>query len=176
MSRTTVKIIESDGTFKDIAELQNSWGSAAFVWSALSEKYFGKEIIFGLERDPQRLWNLVNDERLSLAERIVHASTFDHAIVEYEHFADAAKLFREFSREHATVDSENHMPAIADLLDEWKDKPCIGMCFQQTSVSEDPWHGAWNEEKEDYEPYDIHTNKKHFFVFAKYGAREVVNV
>lgn len=168
MSRTTVKIVKTDGQFNDIAELGNSWGSAAFVWSALSKKYLGDEMAW-MGGNGKAVWDLAGDSRLSQAERIVLVSTFDHAIIEHAHFADAANAFREFSHDHSKADHVNHLPTIARLLDERKDTPCIGMCFHQTSVSEDPWHGGYDEEAEEYKPYDLQTETRHFFVFAEYG-------
>jgi hypothetical protein len=170
MSRTTVKIIDDDYRIKDIAELSNSWGSAAFVWTALAKKYLEDEMAFFREGGKQ-LWALVDDERLSDAERIVLASTFDHAIIERARFADAAKAFREFSHYHGTAGNANHLPAIADLLDEWRERPCVGMCFQQTSVSDDPWHGEYDAEAEEYKPFDFERDRRHFFVFAEYGGK-----
>jgi hypothetical protein len=167
MSYTTVKIIESDGKITDIAELSNSWGSAAFVWSALAKRYLDGEVAFFRDRGKQ-IWALVNDVRLSHVERIVLASTFDHAIIEQAHFADAASAFREFSYNHGVTGNANHLPTIARLLYERKDYACTGMCFHQTSVSEDPW-AVYDAEAEEYEPYDMVRGDKHFFVFAEYG-------
>jgi hypothetical protein len=70
-------------------------GSAAFVWSALGEKYFNDKYIC-VTGDSEKMWRLVDDNRLSKAERIVLAFTFDYAIIENAHFTEAARLFREF--------------------------------------------------------------------------------
>ena len=166
MSRTTVKIIENDGQINDIAELGNSWGSAAFVWSALGEKYFNDKYIC-VTGDSKKMWALVDDNRLSKAERVVLAFTFDYAIIENAHFTEAAKLFREFSEQFGKAGEANHLPAIANLLDAQSNFSNIGMCFQQTSVAEDVWH-EWDDESETEKPYDLSGNR-HFFVFAEYG-------
>lgn len=120
-------------------------------------------------KEAQKLWDLVRDPRLAPYERIVLASTFDYPIIESEKFAEASRHFLEFEGQYYNGRGECHLGTIARLLlRHHLDKtPCIGMCFQQTSVAESQWE-RWDDEKDEPIPFSLETYK-HFFVFKEFG-------
>lgn len=167
MSTTTVFLAHHDRV-EEVARLKNSWGSAAFVWFALSERYLGDKHIWSFSVDgAQKLWDLVDDSRLSLTERIVLACTFDHAIIEHERFREAAGHWMDFKRIYHKDSGECHAGTIAQLLLDHQQTSCIGMCFQQTSVARDLWH-LWDDDNDAPIPFNLEVYP-HFFVFDKFG-------
>lgn len=168
VSTTTVFLAYPDRVDK-ITSLGNSWGSGAFVWSALSEKYLGDGHIWSCNpAGAEKLWALVGDPKLSTCERIVLASTFDYAIVETAKFREAAEHWANFEGLHRKVNQVCHAGAIsALLLKHYREgTPCVGMCFWLTSVAENPWCD-WDEEKDEPVPFSLETYK-HFFVFEEF--------
>lgn len=166
MSRTTMMLIDSGGNTRDIAEFSNSWGSAAFVWDALYKKYIGGDGYLFSDENMKKVWALWKDPRLRTVEKVVLLSTFDHAIIERDKFEDAAFAFAEFEALHRQPNAICHMGAISQALMDNRETDCVGACFQQTSVAENPWLGEYNEDTEDYKPFDMNA-EKHFFVFAE---------
>lgn len=165
MSSTTVKVIHADKSIHDIASLGNSWGSAAFVWTALANRYFGKDFMWlGNPENSQKVWDLYFNPRLNYCERVVLFSTFDHAIIEREGFNEAAFCFAEFEAQHRQMNQICHMGTISGLLLEYDKDPVLGMCFHQTSVAEDPWRGKYDEATETETPFDWE-NQPHYNVF-----------
>jgi hypothetical protein len=75
--------------------------------------------------------------------------TFDRAYVEKKDYAQASDDIGQFMTKH---NIGGHWVRIRDLFASNPDHPAIG--FQFTSVSENPFAGDWNEEKEDYDPVD----------------------
>lgn len=155
MSCTTVKVIHQDKTIHDVASLGNSWGSGAFVWTALANKYMGKDFMWlGNPENAQKVWDLWKDPRLHYYERVVLMATFDHAIIERERFREAAECFADFEANHCQVNQACHMGTISRLLLQHDADPVTGMCFHLTSVTEDPWCGEYDEETETDLPFD----------------------
>ncbi len=81
MSRTTILAFQQDGDIIHGADFQNSWGSAMFVWTALSRRYFGREAPVFNEHEWDELWALVDDPRLAPFEKFTLEMTFDGAIL-----------------------------------------------------------------------------------------------
>jgi hypothetical protein len=155
MSYTTIKAIWPGEKHQDIEELRNGHGSAPVIWGALAERYLGQGRYSWLveDRDASAIFGLYKSPRVPASLRAVLAMTFDRAYVEKKDYKAAARDIREFLRiAPAPADHVNHWPRIADLFDSDPDYPAIGL--HCTSVSEDPFQGPWNEEKEDYDPPD----------------------
>lgn len=171
MSRTTMMLIDENGNTRDVAEFSNSWGSAAFVWDALRKAFLsGDEYLFN-DEVIKKVWALWKDPRLLRFEKAVLLSTFDHAIIERDKFTDAAEAFTAFERRYRQPNAACHMGAISQVLMDSRELDCVGACFQQTSVAENPWLGEYDEETEEYKPFDMNAGK-HFFVFAELQQQE----
>src|SRR5690242_1122243 len=81
----------------------NAWGGAAYVWTALYDKYLKDPAIAYdswltdfRENQGKRLWGLAYRTDLPAYERAVNFSTFDYAIVRREHFERFCADLREF--------------------------------------------------------------------------------
>ena len=151
MSYTTVKAIWPGEKHEDLEELRNSSGSAPVIWGALCERYLGGRNQWLFKADA--LWPLYKREDVPACMRAVLMMTFDRAYVEKKDYAKAAADIREFLRvAPPPAQNVNHWPHIAGLFESDPDIPAIG--FHCTSVSEDPFQGEWNEEREDYDQPD----------------------
>lgn len=137
-------------------EFRNAWGGAARIWNSLFDKYIKDQNIpyhsWMNEKEQRKLWDLANDERLQMFERIVHCSTFDRAYISRNHFKQFAADLRAFDSAYpADQKYINHLPAWADAIEKL-DFDAIG--FYGTSVGENLWL-KWNKEKEEDDPVPL---------------------
>jgi len=148
MSYTTIKAIWPGEKHEDLQELRNGWGSGPVIWDAMCQKYLGaRDGVIG------KLWPLWKDQAIPEAHRAVLMMTYDRAYVTKKDYARAAADIRQFLQDFPPNDGRvNHWPALAALFETDPDIPAIGL--HCTSVSEDPFQGPWNEEKEEYDPPD----------------------
>lgn len=150
MSYTTILAIYPGDHFEELEELRNAWHSAPLVWDVIWNAYgtklheYDSSMMAG-----ERLWALYKDPRLSDAERAVFAMTFDRAFVAKEHFQRAADDVAVFMAAHNVG---GHWVRLRDIYLSNPDVPAIGL--HCTSVAENPFQGAWNEDAEDYDPID----------------------
>jgi len=165
---------ECGGPFKAVEEYPNAWGSAAYVWSAISAKLFGSESYWltAVARDDHKskeFWDSWKDPRLSEVEKITFMFTFDAALVRREHFRRLATIFREFVKLHPAPGRACSLPKQADRLDilaseqHGLDFTPAFVGWQQTSVSENPWRVRTGEDEG--RSYDVSKDSKHFFLF-----------
>ena len=164
MSRTTILAIYPGEKCEPLIEFRNAWLSAPLVWNALSMKYLGhKPYLFsGLDA----LWDLWKRGDIPEPVRAVHMMTFDRAYVMRKDYAKAASNIREFLREFPDINpADNHWCSIAAYYDLNPKVPAIGLWC--TSVSQNPFLGEWNEEKEEYGPLDWNTA---FDLYAELGS------
>lgn len=152
MSTTTIKAIYPGEKAGDIEELGNAWGSAPVIWDALGKKYVPGYSMFN-QSAVQQLWGLAKDTSIPDHIRAALAMTFDRTYVVKADFARAAADLRKFIDEFpADPGRVNHWPRIAEIFDSDPDVPAIG--FYMTSVSEDPFIGDYDEDLDDYKPFD----------------------
>ncbi len=155
-------VIREDGAIDNLAQFNNAFGFAPFVWSPICKKYLGNEYEWGTG-NINRLWPLAKDPRLPLHWRVALACTYDLAIISAATAKEVAGHLRQFSAETDPSNERiNHLAEIANLLGKLPEN-CVGACFHGTSVGDDPWH-TYNELTEDTVPYDLKTGKGHFFV------------
>ena len=170
MSYTTVKAIYFGEKTESLIELSNSYGSAPIIWEAMATKYLGITEAYsypnkGWMQLDDELWNLWKRTDIPIEHRLVFMLTFDRAYVKKENFIRMALSIRKFLKDFprkSHVDNEDgrqiiretahHWDRIAKLLESNPDVPGIGL--HCTSVSDDPFLGPWNEEKEDYDQPD----------------------
>ncbi|VXA58245.1 conserved hypothetical protein [Acinetobacter proteolyticus] len=158
MSTTTVLGIYPNEKIEELFELNNSWGSAPVIWDAMAQKYLDKPHFMAatLQDEGAKLWALCSDESIPLLHRSVHLMTMDRKYIEKKDFQRASTDIRAFLQDFPQPENRiNHWHAIADYLDSNPDVPAIG--FHMTSVSDNPFHGNWNEEIESYEQPDWST-------------------
>lgn len=162
---SSCSLIEFRGGKPDTYEdYGNSWGGAAFIWTAIFDKWLKDPNIpydnWMNEKD-RRLWDAWKRSDLPDFVKAVLVSTFDGAIVARENFAQYAADLRQFCELFPKGDRYCHLLKWADVISA-SDAEHIG--FHHTSVSEDPWQ-EWNEEKAEYVPYDLATGDDHFDVY-----------
>jgi hypothetical protein len=152
MSYTTIKAIDPGVKHWDIEELHNSHGSAPVIWDAICQKYLGDSYAW-LGRGAERLWPLWKDCTIPKHQRAVLFMTYDRVYVVKADYKRAAEDIRAFLRDFPQNPNRvNHWPRMIELFESDPDIPAIGLYC--TSVSEDPFDGPWNEEKEEHDQPD----------------------
>lgn len=149
MSHTTIMHVYPGEKVEYGEELKNSWGSAPYIWDYMGNKYV---MNFSMFRDESmnNLWQMWKKKIVPLHQRAVLFMTFDRVYVSKKDYARAAKDIRLFLQDHNDASVVNHWHHIAEIFESNPDVPAIG--FYMTSVSNNPFTGGWDEEKEDYLP------------------------
>jgi hypothetical protein len=158
MSYTTIKAIYPGDRTESLEELGNSHGSAPPIWEAMARKYIGVSKAYdypgvGWMQCLDKIWPLWKRTDIPEEHRLVLMFTYDRAYVAKKDYARMALAIRQFLKDFPPHPGHvNHWNHIAELLESDPDIPAIGLYC--TSISEDPFHGPWNEEKEEYDPPD----------------------
>lgn len=138
MSCTTIKHIWPGDRAESAEELRNAWGSAPFIWSAMSERYLpGQHWMISASKNDSPLWRLDRDPRVPLHQRVVMVMTFDFMYVEKTDYAQAAIDIRKTMGDFDNPKVVCHWPTIASIFEEDRNVPAIG--FHMTSVTDDPF-------------------------------------
>jgi hypothetical protein len=168
MSRTTMYAAPEGGTFRQVAEFSNSYGSAMYVWAALGKKYFGDEY-FVMSRS-EEFWPLWKDSCPSESERTVLLFTFDKCLVKATDAPRLASAFRRFVGEHPPVGVVCTLPAQAEVLDAIATLPLdfvpYAIGWRQTSVTNNRW--GWRHTgpgEDDGTEYNLSADSDHFWLF-----------
>lgn len=140
MSYTKI-VIFKDGLPTDGVEYRNAWGGAARIWNSLFEKYVPKEHEYDTwlttnNGNDSRLWDLAKKQEIPMAERAVHAFTFDHFYISNKNFKRFAGDLRSFVSRYPRKDKVDHLSAWAEWFDN-SEAEAAGL--YATSVSENPW-------------------------------------
>jgi hypothetical protein len=151
MSHTTIIHIVPGESIEYGEELSNSSGGAAYVWNAIGNKYISA-FSWSNQSSFDRLWELWKNKTIPVHQRAVLMFTFDRAYVKKINYARMARHIRAFLADFPNTDGwVCYWEEIASIL-EGAESPAIGLYC--TSVSDNPFHGRWNEEKEEYDPID----------------------
>lgn len=156
-----------DGMPNDIVEYKNAWGGAARIWNSLFNKYLKDPYVqydtwlsYGTKGD-RRLWDLYKREDLSMFERAVLVSTFDHAIIFMKNFQQFANHLREFANHYPVDNSVCHLLSWAGFIESCGAE-AIG--FYGTSVCQNLWFD-WDDKTEESIPYNLNSRNDHFEVY-----------
>lgn len=150
MSHTTILHVYPNDKVECGEELSNSWGSAPYIWDFMIKKYIRPDGNIMYSKDADALWKLWNREDIPACYRVVLMMTFDRVYVLKENYNRAANDIRDFLKDYDDKKIVNHWHHIADVLESNPDVPAIGLWC--TSVSDNPFHGEWDEDKEEYAP------------------------
>jgi len=152
MSYTTVKALWPGEKHEDLEELRNSHGSAPVIWDLMCQEYLGTKE-FGYDRVIDDLWPLWKRCDIPEYRRAVLMMTYDRVYVIKADYERAAKDIRAFLKDYPPKPERvNHWTRIAEIYESNPDIPAIGLYC--TSVSEDPFAGTWDEEKDEEGPTD----------------------
>lgn len=154
MSYSTILKLAPGKPPEDLLELRNSHGSAPVVWNVMCQKYLGaKEFTYGLYDSLDKLWPKYKDLSIPEHHRAVLMMTYDLAYVEKKNFQRAARDIRQFLKDFPPKQGYvNHWSKIAKVYE--SDPDCEAIGIHQTSVSDNPFEGEWNEENGDYDLID----------------------
>ncbi|WP_041257998.1 hypothetical protein [Fibrella aestuarina] len=163
MSYTEIFAFKKTGEIESIAEIRNSHRGAAAVWSTVEDRYLPKKQYSRIVlSEMQDIWDLWKRDDVSLTDKIVLLSTFDHVIVEKEHIPRLIAAFRAFVGQTSLPEQADAIAKIQDDPDLW----AIG--WNQTSINSDDWTnlGGYDEETDEPIPYDFKTGELHWRLFS----------
>lgn len=154
MSCTEVYGVPKDGgELVHLGDLRNAFRGAMWIWTELAKKYFPDDNTYTAIMGGNKLWGLINDERLSDTEWYAFVSTFDALIVPNELMDVVADALESFS-----PGTENlHGQAV--LLRQAKKDGLRGVCWNQTSVNGDPWRMRDDEDEDSERYFNIDTDE-----------------
>jgi hypothetical protein len=177
--------VPKSGPVEVIAEFGNSWGSAMRIWNALIYKYLVPSDLVGMERDGfigrmmmsgfQELWPLSESSKLSRSERLTLASTYDKVICEIDRCNELADAYEDFKRLYPS-EGVDHLPAMVKLLRGFQGRAeMAGVCWQQTSVSDDQWNVRPDNDEDESRPFDLSVDddNDHWFLFDQIDSTEL---
>lgn len=153
MSYTTVKALWPGEKVEDLEELHNAFGTAPPIWNYMCIKYLGMTDGLWL-MNSDKLWPLWKRADIPKNERAVLMMTYDMAYVTKKDYSRAASDIRKWLLNQIGKYT-NHWPRIATIFESNPDVPAIGLYC--TSVSEDPFIGEWDEDKEEHKQIDWET-------------------
>lgn len=161
--------VQIDGTLTEAARFENAWTLAPSVWCPLGERFLDNRSAW--HDAPDKLWALYKNPSLPQHWRTVLVSTFDHAIVEAERYAEMASDYRRFIADFSLHTSG--FSGVAWRLDKLAaedDPTTIGVCFYMSSVSENLWFPG--DDAGDPVPYDIFNQDEHIYVYETVEAAQ----
>lgn len=162
MSYTELKFAPLNGPVENYIDYHNSWGGFAYIWDSIWEKYLKRHMYDSWLTHSERLWDSINNLSIPNWVKLILASTFDDAIIEYDKLPVMSKYYDDFIKLFPYEKRKCHLPEWSKMcLEIYKDynsNNCAGICFYSTSVNEDPW-----------KDYDLSKGDKHWFVFERYS-------
>lgn len=157
MSYIEIIKFKEDKTHELAGEVQNSSRHHCVIWDYFAKKYLGLEY-FNVHSDcveQQKLWNLFEDERLTMNERIILGSTYDYVLVKKEDIPLVVDAFKSF-------ENESNLLEEADILSSLlNDEACVAIGWQSSITN------MWDN-------YDIFNEKKHWSLLDEINAIEKV--
>lgn len=145
---TVYRIEKLTGEIKEYEDLSvNSFAGSLLFWMNMEEKYLEKNQFTRVidMHKAYEIWDLVDDERMNVVERILMAVTFDWCFIKKEHFDIIIECFT------SPFATEAMAPIAASLSSLKNDKDCMGACIAWNSVS-DPYSARYDDNDEEYYP------------------------
>lgn len=171
MSYTTLYLVPESGEIREFAEYRNAYGSAAYCWTSLCDRYLGG-LQWILSADAvKRLWRLASDGRMPEHHKTALQATFDNVMVRRENLGKVAKAFEAFVEDFPPGQQAcSLLKQAADLRRMYLDDPeCFAVCWCQTSVAGGAWMASDDEVDQDGDPmwrmWDISKDEGHWFLF-----------
>jgi hypothetical protein len=169
MSYATVYVIRPNGDVEHYDDAQNALAGASYIWDVY-EKEFG---FLDAGRHPMltgeyKCWAKFKDPNAPLEKRIVIGFTFDDVWVRRDRIPQLVDALRLFWRDHSKRwDSfEGKWSAVvptiatlADIIERAGKEDIRGVCFQQTSVSDNAWLLPGPTEDDEWRPFNFDRDK-----------------
>ena len=194
MSYTEIYKFGKDGNCVFLDETKNSHRGAMAVWRHLEKKYlppyvpsylasmpesFRKERAdwdytrFSSSTDDElkEFWNLVDEDRVDMTDKIVLSSTYDNVVVMREDIPTLLEAYRAFG-------GDTSLKEQADIIEKFlmSDDDLIAIAWNQTSVNSSPWE-TWKPNAEEPTPYNLFKTKgkKHRVMWCRVPKKERVS-
>lgn len=153
MSYMEIVKLRDDKTFESAGQVQNASKHQQVVWNYFAKKFLGWDFfnVHSSLVEQQKLWDLFEDERLTINERIVLGSTYDYVLVKKEHIPLVIDAFKTFENE------SNLLEQVDILVSAFNDDNCVAIGWQ-SSITD-----IWDN-------YDIYTEKKHWSLLDEIDA------
>lgn len=187
MSYTEIFTFNKDGLCCDEYDVKNAWHGAMAVWRILEEKYlppyrpryvpegmpmeefenrFGYKpsrlsITAAVEKEnpANQIWDLFENESISMDDRIVLGTTLDHVLVRRNEIEKIIHAFRAFQ-------GITNLKEQADILSKlMQDESISAVGWNQTSVNADTWMNAGPYEQDEFQPYNYLIQDDHWWLF-----------
>jgi hypothetical protein len=170
MSYTTIAVAFK-GPFDSTHDFSNSWGSAAFIWDKLAERYNIGGSFPGQWEALIKYHNLHGhggDHGVEPFEHNALLTTYDRSVVKRSDMLAVAESLDRFFEVYATVNRVCTLREQASLIRKVHADGAEFLAWNQTSVSE-AWYWVrtkegdadWNFEIEHARPYDPHVDTEH---------------
>lgn len=155
MSQLRVYAIHSDGEVDHYGDVSNPFAVCVHVWSTLARKHGVANPMYG----GTALWDLAGVGALDDVDELVLGFTFDASWIRRENVPELSEALRVFWDDARFVNGDPDrkvapsIPRLCDLLDAFVRDPDAGtgLCFNQTSVNENPWQVRTDDENEEGE-------------------------
>jgi hypothetical protein len=140
MSYVTIFTVHLDGTLSEHGTAKNGLAFAPLIWGELAKKYRIESEFFDMEKQVDGLVEASEEGRLSPEDKMVFECTLDRAFIPKENLKRASNALDKFFDEHCQ-DKARTIKVVAAVLENLgnSDGHFAGVCFQATSVSENPW-------------------------------------
>jgi len=163
MSCTELYRINKKGDVSLYETFGNSHFGAMTLWSKIFEQY--KEVYFPEEQylhallggdNQSDFWNLYKKKEFPEFLSILLLNSYDKVMIKREDFPILIKALKEFDRLFIEENTNDHYLAYIDSLEKLsKDRYCIGICWNQTSINCNPWNIYKDEDSETGEMLEI---------------------
>ena len=147
MSQTIIFAFDKEGNSEEYGYTKNAWRSALAVWNIMGKRHLGIGVSLN-ESAMKQIWDLMDDKRVPMNERIVMGTTLDRCLVRNDEIPKVIEAFKDF-------EGETSLKEQADILQEIYgsgDYTAVG--WRQNSISCE----MWNE-------YNYMTEENHWWLF-----------
>lgn len=180
MSYVEIYAFDCAGNGHLYGEIKNSWSGAPAVWAYMEEKYLPPFVPDGMtlediQSDSKKtsrlqsintmneIWELVDDPKISEADRIVLFTTLDECLVRKEDIPKVVNAFEEFC---ASSNNQNLAKQAEILKKAAADPEVIAVGWNQTSINASTWgnKGGYDYERDSSVPYNCLTGTEHYWL------------
>lgn len=182
MSATEIYGFDQDGDAHPVGEVQNAWRGAMAIWAEVERRYLPEYIpewAKGMPNDfiqrfhkdgfsrlsdvlnldaMKEILELFEKNEISLVNKIVLGTTFDHVVVKREDMPRLMEAFRAFEGNTSLKEQADIIQAMYES-GEW-----VAVAWNQTSVNADTWD-QFDFDEDKAEPYNLNRFDKHWFLF-----------